>query len=114
MNACYFLEPTSMKTLYENKMAGFVENQCSVRQGVGLNRKVFCYMSCSCLPTRKIGTHCVDVGSALKNNVVQAGLVFDVVLYLPNLSRSRYLINKEILQNLKYKFLTDRSKLHVR
>ena len=38
--------------------------------------------SCSCLPTRKIGTHCVVVGSALKNNVVQAGLVFDVVLYV--------------------------------
>ena len=40
-------------------------------------------ITCSCLPTRKIGMHCVDVGSALKNNMVQAGLVFDVVLYLP-------------------------------
>ena len=45
--------------------------------------------------------HCVDVGSALKNNVVQAGLVFDVVLYLPNISRSRCLINKEILHKFK-------------
>ena len=63
-------------------MAGFVEYQCSVGQGAGLRRKVFCYVSCSCLPTRKIGAHCVDVGSALKNNVVQAGLVFDVVLYI--------------------------------
>ena len=34
MNACYALEPTSMKTLYENKMAGFVEYRCSVEQGV--------------------------------------------------------------------------------
>lgn len=49
--------------------------------------KLFCYISCSCLPTRKIVTHCVDVDSALKNNVnvVQPGLVvFDVVLYLPS------------------------------
>ena len=29
-----------------------------------------------------VGAHCVDVGSALKNNVVQAGLVFDVLLYI--------------------------------
>ena len=45
--------------------------------------------------------HCVDVGSALKNNMVQAGVVFDVVLYLPRISRSRCLINTEILQKLK-------------
>ena len=82
-------------------MAGFVEYQCSVRKGAELHRKVFCYISCSCLPTRKIGTHCVDVGSALKNNVVQAGLVFDVVLYLPGISRSRCLINTGILQKFK-------------
>ena len=62
----------------------------------GLRGKVFCYISCSCLPTRKIGTHCVDVGSALKNNVVQAGLVFDVVIYLPSISRLRCLINTEM------------------
>ena len=49
----------------------------------GLCWKIFCYISCSCLPTRKIGAHCVDVGNALKNDVVQAGLVFDVVLFLP-------------------------------
>ena len=58
-------------------------------------------ISCSCLPTRKIGMHCLDVGSALKNNMVQAGLVFDVVLYLPNISRSRCFINTEILQKFK-------------
>ena len=29
-----------------------------------------------------VGEHCVDVGGALKNNVVEAGLVFDVVLYI--------------------------------
>ena len=29
-----------------------------------------------------VGVHCVVVGSALKNNVVQAGLVFDVLLYI--------------------------------
>ena len=46
----------------------------------GLRSKVFCYISCGGLPTRKIGTHCIDVGSALTNNEVQAGLVFDVVL----------------------------------
>ena len=57
-----------------------------------LRRKVFCYNSCSCLLTRKIGKHCVDVGSALKNNVAQAGLVSDVVLYLPSISRSRCLM----------------------
>ena len=62
----------------------------------GLRRKVFCYISCSYLPTRKIGTHCVDLGSALKNNVVRAGLVFDVVIYLPSISRLRCLINREI------------------
>ena len=45
-----------------------------------LRRKVFCYISCSRLPTRKIGTHCIDVDSALTNNAVLAGLVFDVVL----------------------------------
>ena len=66
----------------------------------GLRRKVFCYISC--LPTRKIGTHCVDVGSAPKNNVVQAGLVFDELLrYLPSISRSRCLINTEISQKFK-------------
>ena len=68
----------------------------SRRGCAGLRRKVFCYISCSCLPTRKIGTHCVDVGSALKKNVVQAGLVFDVVIYLPSISRLRCLINTEI------------------
>ena len=48
----------------------------------GLRRKVFCYISCSCLPRRKIGTHCV-VGVVLWRTTVQAGLVlFDVVLYL--------------------------------
>ena len=85
----------------ENKMAGFVEYQCSVEQGAGLRSKVFCYLSCSCLPTRKISTLCIVVGSALKNNVVQAGLVFDVVLYLDNIPRSGYSINKDILQKLK-------------
>ena len=49
--------------------------QCSVGQGAGLRRKGFCYISCSCLPRGKIGTHCVDVRSALKNNVVQAQAV---------------------------------------
>ena len=29
-----------------------------------------------------VGAHCVDVGSVLKNNGVQAGLVFDVLLYI--------------------------------
>ena len=29
-----------------------------------------------------VGAHCVVVGSALKNNVVQAGLMFDVLLYI--------------------------------
>ena len=51
--------------------------------------------SCSCLPKRKIGTHCVDAGSALKT-VEQAGLMFAVVPYLPIC-----LINKEILQKFK-------------
>ena len=41
------------------------------------------------------------MGSALKNNVVKAGLVYDVVLYLPRISRSTYLINTEILQKFK-------------
>ena len=45
--------------------------------------------------------HCVNVGSALKNTMVQAGLVFDVVLYLPSISRSRCLINTDILQKFK-------------
>ena len=87
----------------ENKMAGFVEYQCSVEQGAGLCSKGFCYVSCSCLPTRKISTPCIVVGNALKNNVVQAGLVFDVVLiYLPNILRSRCsIINKKILQKFK-------------
>ena len=70
----------------------------------GLRRKVFRYIICSCLPTRKIGTHCVDVGSALKNDVVQAGLVFDVVLYLASISRSRCLITLCFFyKNLIYK-----------
>ena len=55
----------------------------------GLRGKVFCYISCSCLPTRKMGTYRVDAGSALKSNVVQAGLELDVVLYLSSISRSR-------------------------
>ena len=82
-------------------MAGFVECQCSVGQDAALRRKFFCYISCSCLPTTKIGTHCGDMGSALKNNVVQAGLAFDVVLYLPSISRSKCLMNTEILQKFK-------------
>ena len=78
----------------------------------GLRWKGFCYISCSWLPTRKIGTHSVDVDSALRNNVVQAGLVFDLVLYLPSISRSRCLIYTEIFQ--QYKFLKGRSKHHFR
>ena len=85
----------------ENKMVGFVEYQCSVGQGAGLHSKVFCFISCSCLPTRKISMPCIVVGSALKN-VVQPGLVFDVVLiYLPFILRTRCSINKEILQKFK-------------
>ena len=85
-------------------MAGFVEYQCSAGQVdrvQGYIGKVFCYISCSCMPTRKILTHCVDVGSGLKNNVVQPGLLFDLVLYLSNISRSRCLINKEILKKFR-------------
>ena len=67
----------------------------------GLLKKLFCYISCSCLPTSKISMHHIDLHSALKNNVVQAGLVFDVVLYLPSISRPRFLINTEILQKFK-------------
>ena len=83
--------------LYENNMTGYVEYQCSVRQGAGLPRKAFCYIICSCLPTRNKGTHCVDMASALKNNMFRGGLVFDVVLHLPSISRLRCLINAEIL-----------------
>jgi len=86
MNTCYALEPTSMKTRWQVLLS---RTGCA-----GLRRKGFCYISCSCLPARKIGTHCIDVGSALKNNVVQAGLVFDVVLY-SGISRSGYLINSK-------------------
>ena len=46
----------------------------------GLRKKGFCYIGCSCLPKRKIGMHCLDVGSTLKRNMVQVGLVIDVVL----------------------------------
>ena len=53
------------------------------------------------LPTRKIGTPCIDVGSALKNDVVQAGLVFDVVLFLPSISRSRCLIDTNFADTFK-------------
>ena len=67
----------------------------------GLLRKVFCYISCSCLPISKISMHRIDLHSALKSNVVQPGLVFDVVLYLPTISRPRCLINAEILQKFK-------------
>ena len=67
--------------LYENNMTGYVEYQCSVGQGAGLPRKAFCYIICSCLPTRNKGTHCVDMASALKNNMFRGGLVFDVVLH---------------------------------
>ena len=48
---------------YENKMAGFVEYQCSVGEGVQVYVRKVCYIGCKCLPRRKIGTHCVDVGS---------------------------------------------------
>ena len=81
-------------------MAGFVEHQCSVGQGAGLHRKVFYYISCRSLPTRRIDSRCVDVGSVLKNNVVQAGVVFDVVLYLPYISRSRCHLIKKFCRNL--------------
>ena len=81
-------------------MADFVEYQSSVGQGTGLDRKVFYYISCSSLPTRRIGSRCVDVSSALNNNVVQAGLVFDVVLYLPNISRLRCHLIKKFCRNL--------------
>ena len=56
-----------------------------------------CYIICSCLPTRNKGTHCVDMASALKSNMFRGGLVFDVVLHLPSISRLRCLINAEIL-----------------
>lgn len=80
MNACYSLEQQDGR---------FCRVPMLSRTGCArLRRQGFCYISCSCLPTGKIGTHCVDVGSAvIKNNVVQAGLVFDVVLYLPSISR---------------------------
>ena len=54
----------------------------------GLFKKLFCYIGGSCLPKRKIGIRiCVDMDSALKTNMVQAGLVFYVVLYSPSISR---------------------------
>ena len=42
----------------------------------GLRKKGFCYIGCSCLPRRKIATHCLDVGST----AIWSRLVFDVVL----------------------------------
>ena len=86
MNACYSLEQQDGRFCRVPRLS---------RTGyAGLHRQGFCYISCSCLPTSKIGTHCVDVGSALKNNMVQAGLVFDVMLYLPSISRSGCLIGR--------------------
>ena len=70
MNACNVLEPTYMKTRCTLPMLSWTG--CA-----GVRRKVFCYISCSCL----------DVSSALKNNEVQAGCVFDVVLYFPSILR---------------------------
>ena len=71
INACYFLEPTSMN--FQDKMAGFVEYQIAqsnrVQDYIGKFFVTF-INSCSSLPKRNIGTHCVNVGSALKNNVV--------------------------------------------
>ena len=64
-----------MDTDHEN---ADLENDLENADHESADRSVFCYISCSCLPTRKISTHCVDVGSALKNNAVQAGLVFVV------------------------------------
>ena len=80
MHACYSLEQQDGR---------FCRVPMLSRTGcAGLRWQRFCYISCSCLPTSNIGTHCVDVGSALiKNNMVQAGLVFDVVLYLPSILR---------------------------
>ena len=68
----------------------------------GLCRKCFCFISCGFLPTTKIGTHFVYVCGALRNNMVQAGLVFDIVLYLPSISCPGCFINtEEILQKSK-------------
>ena len=93
-------------------MAGFVEYQCSVGQGAGLRRKGCSYISCSCLPTRKIGTHCVDMGSALKNNVVQAGpVLFDVVLYLPSSVSSTRFLKCTYLTELHVVIVNTRSSL---
>ena len=117
MNACYFIEPTGMKTRWQvlqstnarmkemlfevrGSYLHFITNAQSDRVQGYIGKFFVTFNSCSCLPTRKTGTHCVDVGSGLKN-VVQVGLVFDVVLYLPNISRSRCLMNKEILQKFQ-------------
>ena len=51
------------------------------------------------------------MGSTLKNNVVQAGLVFDVVLYLPSISRWRCLMNTEILGREEVDFILDENSL---
>ena len=71
---------------------GFVECQCSVRQGMqGYEGKFFVTLAVVVCQQEKY----VHIGSALKN-VVRAGLVFDVVLYLPSTSRLRCLIDTEI------------------
>ena len=56
MNASYALEPTRMKTRWQ------VFQMFSRIGRTGL-RKKGCYIGRRCLPRRKIGTHCVDVGS---------------------------------------------------
>ena len=57
MNACYALEPTSIKTRWQGRVPMLSRTGCAC-----LRKKGF-IKGGRCLPRSKIGTHCVDVGS---------------------------------------------------
>ena len=59
MNVCYALEPTRMKTRWQVLLSTNVKSERVCR----FTEERFCYIGCRCLPRRKIGSHCVDVGS---------------------------------------------------
>ena len=90
MNACYALEPTRMKTRWQ----------------VICRVPMFSGRGCAGLRKKGFVTLAVDVCKGEKQvriayMWVVAGLLFDIVLYLLSISRSRCLINIEILQKFK-------------
>ena len=92
MNACYALEPTSLKTRWQVLQRTNVQSD-RVPGCAGLRKKDFVTLAVDICQGEK--------QERIAQMWVVARLVFNIALYLPTISRLKCLINMEMLQKFK-------------